>query len=100
MKYLVFEGDNYYPIGVEDFVVAFDTLEDATTRARASQRNWSQVAEFDGSNLRLVVDLHCSSWNPPQMVTNHEDDLLYLRKYQIVGNGPRWEYDSIGRRLY
>ena len=49
--YHVFAGDSYYPSGgAEDFVAAFDDLDQARASARGLLHNgkgWAQVAWFD-----------------------------------------------------
>ena len=58
-RYIVFAGDTYYPCGgIEDYVGAFDSLEEAKDKASHDVPyhgvpDWAQVAEVtDGGLVR------------------------------------------------
>ena len=54
-RYLVFEGDFYYPSGgAEDFVAAFDDKEEAINRAKSTNENWVNV--FDTQELKTIYE--------------------------------------------
>ena len=49
-RYLVFSGDNYYPSGGwNDFIRAFETLEDAMflAKVKAKENDWVHVTDLD-----------------------------------------------------
>lgn len=54
--YLVFAGDQYYPIGgAEDFRGAYDDPSEALLSI-PGDKDWGQVAEFDGTHLVIVAE--------------------------------------------
>lgn len=48
-RYMLFAGDNYYPLGgMEDFVDSFDTIEETFNHPRSSnERGWFHIYDLE-----------------------------------------------------